>query len=381
MKSSITHLLNKRAAITGRDYSDHEVVARDPVVGFLSPALWYLYPEERKTSGNETPPGEDFFWKNDVRFTAMRYWLGKALERFQAAGVPVILLKGGIFGETLYPSPGLRYMSDMDLLVRHQDFRDAFEILKKAGWKLRQAKESSDNLVEAIGNPVSNKDWQMGEGVFVNPKGCALDLHWHLVPYVWPRRLFRVNLDAVWQEAVLLDAPNLYSTYSLSQVHTLAFMCLHLVEHGLKHLRLLVDVDLFVRKYCDSSDWSWRSLVICAEKWRIQSAVFHSLSFSRFLYNTPVPSHVLDDLDPGPGAKARLRVLLRPRDLLDHPPSALGMSHPKLVTAALVDRVTDLMRFLARLLVPNDAWRRKRYGNDATLMHHWRRVLKAVGEE
>ena len=311
----------------------------------------------------------------------MRYFLGKVLERFQKAGIPIIVMKGALLTESLYPSPGLRRMSDMDLLVRHRDFRDAFEILKKSGWKLRQAKDSSDNLVEAIGNPDSVKDWQMGEGVFRNPKGCVIDIHWHLVPYVWPRYLYRVNMDEVWQEAVPVTMKSIKGAFGLSSVHTLAYMCLHIAEHGLKQLRWLLDVDLFVRKYCDSPVWSWRNLVICAKEWRVQSIVFHALSFSRFLFDTPVPGHVLDDLDPGPSARARLRVLLRPRDLLVRPPRAPGMSHPRLVSAALVDRVSDLMRFLARLLVPNDAWRKQRYGDDATLLHHWGRVLRAVGED
>jgi len=381
MHDSIEHLLDHRAALSGHDYSDHELVARDPVVGFTAPILWYLNRHERTANGQNPEPGEGAFWNNVGRFALIRYWLGKVIEGFRDAGIPVIVIKGALLAESLYPSPGLRYMSDMDLLVRHRDFRDAFEILKKKGWKLRQAQDSSDNLVEDIGDPGSEKDWQMGEGVFVNPKGCVLDLHWHLVPYVWPRYFYRVNMEEVWQEAVPVTMKNIKGALGLSPVHTLAFMCLHLAEHGLKQLRWLLDVDLFVRKYCDSPDWSWRTLVICAKEWRICSAVFHSLCFSRCLFNTPVPGHVLDDLDPGPAARARLRVLLRPRDLLVHPPRALGSSHPKLVSAALVDRVSDLMRFLARLFVPNDAWRRQRYGDDATLLHHWGRVLRAVGED
>jgi hypothetical protein len=380
MRSSIAHLLKLRAVLAGNSHKGHEWAGNDPVVGFLAPALWYLYPEDRKTSGDEPAPGEDIFWGNSARFTYMRYRLGKVIEGFRDAGIPVIVIKGALLAESLYLSPGLRYMSDMDLLVQNRDFRAAVQIMKETGWEERRSCDS-DNLLDTIGDPDFEADWQMGEGVFFNSKGCVIDLHWHLAPYVWPRRLFRVNSDAIWREAVLLDAPNLPGAYSLSQVHTLAYMCLHLAEHGLKQLRWLLDVDLFVRKYCDLPDWSWRNLVICAADWRIQSAVFHALSFSRFLFGTAVPDHVLEDLDPGPAPRARLRVLLRPVDLLVHPPRAPGMSHPRLVSVALVDRVSDLIRFLARLLVPDDAWRRKRYGDDATLLHHWGRVLRAVEED
>jgi len=380
LHSSIEHLLELRAALAGHSRNGHEWAVNDPVVGFLAPAFWYLYPGERKAPGGEPVPGEDVFWRNSARFTSMRYRLGKVLERFQETGVPVIILKGALYGDLIYPSPGLRYMSDMDLLVRNRDFRAAVRIMGETGWEARRSCDS-DNLLETIGGPDFEADWQMGEGVFFNSKGCVIDLHWHLAPYVWPRRLFRVNLDAVWQEAVLLDTPDLPGAYGLSTVHTLAYMCLHLAQHGLQQLRWLLDVDLFVRRYCASPDWSWKNFVTCAEEWRICSAVFHALSFSRFLFDTPAPGSVLDDLDPGPAARARLRILLRPQDLLVHPPRALGIRYLKLVSAALVDRVPDLMRFLARLLVPDTAWRRKRYGDGTTLMQHWGRVLRAVGED
>jgi len=380
LQDSIQHLLNHRARLAGHSQNGHEWAGNDPVVGFLVPTLWYLYPEERKTSGGELAPGENIFWKNSARFTAMRYWLGKVLERLQGAGVPVIILKGALFGDSLYPSPGLRYMSDTDLLVRNRDFKTAASLLREMGWEATR-RGGSDNLLQNIGDPDFEEDWQMGEGVFIDPKGYVIDLHWHPAPYIWPRRLYRVNVDALWQEAVPLIDPDLPGASSLSPVHTLAYICLHLAQHGLKQLRWLLDVDLFVRKYCDSVGWSWDDFVSCAREWRIRSAAFHALNFSRFLFGTPVHEPVLDHLDPGPTARARVAVLLRPRDLLVHPPHATGMRHPKLVSAALVDRITDLMRFLARLLVPDTAWRRKRYGEDATLLQHWGRVLRAVGEE
>jgi Uncharacterised nucleotidyltransferase len=359
----------------------HDWACSDPVVGFVAPILWYLNRHDKANREQYARPGEGSFWNNLGRFTLIRHYLGEVMENFREAGISTIVMKGALLAESLYPSPGLRYMSDMDVLVRHRDFRDAFEILKKTDWKLRQTQDSSDNLLAAAGDPGTSKDWQMGEGVFMNPKGCVLDLHWHLVPYVWPRYLFCVHMEEVWQEAVPVDMKDIKGALGLSPVHTLTFMCLHLAEHGLKQLRWLLDVDLFVNKYCDSPDWSWKKLVACAREWRVQSAVFHALSFSRFLFNTPIPGHVLKDLDPGPAARARVRVLLRPRELLVHNPNALDRSHPKLVCAALVDRISDLMGFLARLLVPNDAWRRKRYGDDATLLHHWGRVLRAVGED
>ncbi len=190
LHSSIEHLLKLRARLAGHSHNGHDWAYNDPVVGFLVPTFWYLYPEERKTSGGEPAPGEEIFWRNLARFISMRYRLGKILERFQDTGVPVIILKGALYGDSLYPNPGLRYMSDIDLFVRNRDFKTAASLLGKMGCEARWA-GGSDNLLQNIGDPAFEQDWQMGEGVFINPKGYVIDLHWHLAPYVWPRRLYR----------------------------------------------------------------------------------------------------------------------------------------------------------------------------------------------
>ena len=229
MHSSITHLLNRRAAVSGKDYSDHEVVARDPVVRFVAPVLWYLDRHDRMNSEQCAHPGEGPFWNNVARFTVIRKYLSEVMESFRDAGIAVIVMKGALLAGSLYPSPGLRYMSDMDVLVRHRDFRHACEVLKIMGWKLRQTKNSSDTLVEAVGDPGLDRDWQMGEGVFMNPKRCVLDLHWHLVPYVWPRYLFRVNMEEVWQEAVPVAMKDIKGALG-----ELFASCIRGVEHNLR---------------------------------------------------------------------------------------------------------------------------------------------------
>jgi hypothetical protein len=375
LHDSVEYLLNRRAALTPHHYGSHDWAANDPVVGFLAPILWYLNGQRTKTSSQQFEPGEKEFWVNVGRFTSMRYWLGKVIAGFRDAGIPVIVLKGALLAKTLYPSPGLRYMSDLDLLVRFHDFRDALNLLKQMGWVPNRIR-GKEQLLETIGGTDTEESWQMGEWTFLNPKGCFIDLHWHLIPYVWLRHVFRINMDAVWQDAVLLTDQNLQGASGLSSVQTLSYLCLLLAQEGLNHLRGLLDIDQFVRKSTAFQNWSWDGFTYYTRKWRIRSAAFHALYFSRSLFNTPVPETVLDALDPGLAARARVAVFIRPQDLLIYPSSAPGTRYTGLVKLALADHITDLVGLLAKFVIPDIRYRKQRYGANTGLYHHWRHVWK-----
>ncbi len=377
MRDSIEHLLRRRAALLPDRPTGYEWVADDPVVGFVSPMLWHLNRKQGETDNQSVAPGGQGYWINAARFTLLRDRLEKILAQLQAAVIPVIVLKGALLAETLFASPGLRAMSDLDLLVRHDDFHRTLNHLAQMGWEPRRSQDDA-GLLEMVGRSDVEGDWQIGEWVFHNEDGCTLDLHTHLVPAVWLRQAYRVNMETVWQEAVLLTTHGLNGAFGLSPVHTLAYLCLHLAQHGLQPLRGMLDVDQFVRQ-CDACpSWSWERFIVCAGEWQMRSAAFHVLHFSQYLFGTPVPEPVPHHLNPGLAARARVAALIRPTDLLQHPPSALGLRYPTLVKAALVDRTTDLARLLLRVAIPDIAWRAQRYGANVSLRHHWRHVWQVV---
>ena len=56
-----------------------------------------------------------------IRGMAVREALQEILLRLQAAGIPVVVLKGAALAALVYTSPNLRTMGDMDLLVHRGD--------------------------------------------------------------------------------------------------------------------------------------------------------------------------------------------------------------------------------------------------------------------
>ena len=59
---------------------------------------------------------------------------GRILQAYASAGIDTLVLKGAALAFLVYPSPGLRPMRDLDLLVREADARRAQHILVELGF-------------------------------------------------------------------------------------------------------------------------------------------------------------------------------------------------------------------------------------------------------
>ncbi|UCC87654.1 MAG: nucleotidyltransferase family protein [Anaerolineales bacterium] len=61
--------------------------------------------------------------------------LHDVLAAYYAAGIPALVLKGAALAHMVYPEPGLRPMSDVDILVPESDARRAQEVLADLGFR------------------------------------------------------------------------------------------------------------------------------------------------------------------------------------------------------------------------------------------------------
>lgn len=91
-------------------------------------------------------------------------------EALEAAGIEPTVLKGPAFAHTLYPDPSWRPFADLDLLVGHDDWRGACEVLESLGFE-RRLPEPKRGFDEAFGKAA----------VFKNERGLEIDLHQRLV--------------------------------------------------------------------------------------------------------------------------------------------------------------------------------------------------------
>ena len=373
--NSVDRLLALRSAERSDQPTDYDWVVEDPVVGFLAPVLWRRRRDE--IGGSVGEAGAKQYRANVARFVLFRERVQRIIAALSESGIPVIVLKGVLLAETLFDSPGLRAMGDIDLLVRHQDFTTAMGVLKRLGW---QPKENNDkaNLLSVIGSKGFDPAWQTGEWSLRDDVGFALDLHWHLSPSLWLRPAYRIDMDSVWQQAVPIVEGDLHGAYALSPVHTLAHLCLHIAHHGMRPLRAYLDIDHFVRREASLSEWKWADFAALAREWQIVSPCYHVLFFTRELLDTPLPQEALQALWPGRSARYRVALLLPPQALLQHPPRVLGARYPYLTRLALIDRAEDLIRIAWRTVLPSRSWLQHRYTGSDSYWHHWRCVWGEV---
>lgn len=95
--------------------------------------------------------------------------LAEVLEKFAAAGIPSVLLKGAALATHYYASEGLRDMGDVDVLVHPEDLRAATGILFGLGWTTGESLSA-----EVLASQMRIRHaWG-----FYDPEGRSLDLHW-----------------------------------------------------------------------------------------------------------------------------------------------------------------------------------------------------------
>jgi hypothetical protein len=282
--------------------------------------------------------------------------LGQIVAALREGGVEVIVLKGGALAGTLYADPGLRPMSDLDLLVRVEQVDRASTVLGTLGF--HRSGGLPTHLIpfqQQIGGGV---EWNRGSGV----NRILVDLQHDLVGVDWCRGAFRVETEALWASSHPLTLDRV-QTRQLSAPDTLLHLALHpALHHGYAvALASYVDIDWLVAQA--GSDPFWRDLVKRAARFRVRTVTGYALQATRDLLGTPVPAQVLSALGPGP-LRARLLRWLAPMD----PDTALLGAHRSpsglrqaLLYLALADGA-GAVAIIRDVVFPSAEWLAVRYG-------------------
>ena len=75
------------------------------------------------------------FMISHVRYLHMERQLAELMDIFQKAGIRVLVIKGPALAYSVYPNPATRSFSDIDLLMRPEQFLLAREVLLNNGYR------------------------------------------------------------------------------------------------------------------------------------------------------------------------------------------------------------------------------------------------------
>ena len=153
---------------------------------------------------------------------------------------PFLVVKGPVLGVAWYRDPSLRWFTDVDVLVRRQDFGQVIDGLVGAGFD-----ELSANWRGFLDHEVSE--------VPLSHADSTVDLHWHLVGIGAERR------ELAWEMAPLFERAERISLGSdevatLDAEDTLLHLCVNGGLDGASTLIRLVDIDVVARS--GRVDWT-----------------------------------------------------------------------------------------------------------------------------
>ncbi len=203
----------------------------------------------------------------------------RILRAFEAAGIPVISLKGPTFALLAYGNIALREFTDLDLLVKPGDIVQARDALVREGYQLR---------FHMAGDPdaalLHSRNRQLD--FFNTGRGTLIDLHWGALHEMFS---FQLPVDQLFESAQVEHAEGI-SFLSLSPEHLLLYLCAHGTKHCWLNLRWLCDVACHVRA-AQGLDWE-----VCIH-WAAEAAhcdlvLKHSLLLAQQVLGLELPSAV-----------------------------------------------------------------------------------------
>lgn len=214
------------------------------------------------------------------------------------AGIVWIALKGADVALSVYPNIGLRPMSDLDILVKADEFIRARAVILSCGYQ-----------EQAVQSVVLNR--QIGHHrhyVHHAYPGIKLELHWGIVAcestyIVAPMEWFWENVLPA--NNALLDFENRSKVqcFRLAPTAYLLYAAGHIgFQHGVFDSPLIWLYDLHLLFHGYGSEINWDTLIDRAVRSRWNYALFTVLQILVDIFQTPVPQNTLMSLvrEPDP---------------------------------------------------------------------------------
>ncbi len=250
--------------------------------------------------------------------------LEEVLQKFAKEDIPVILLKGAYLAKYIYGNIALRPMSDIDLLVKHDNCEQVHRILIENGYSTRK---------------------EAGLHPYLKEGRIPLEIHTHLksLPSVE-----HINETALWTRTKKV---NLGKTEAMALCPEDLFLhlCLHnCIQHRFENgLVACIDTVYFLKHF--EEKLNWEQLWIRAQDWGIERAVYLMLALTERMIRLPMPEQINQVVKPD---QAALNALAEAEDLIFEPQPHIGKN-----LALLFGKVgwrKKIKILLNRIFLPNE---------------------------
>jgi len=212
------------------------------------------------------------FRQNIARNLLLAGELLRLLELFDLADIQAIPFKGPALAWTLYETPGLRRMSDLDLLVPQHDVSRAIDLATSNGYR-------------RVGPSIGLEFFADGGQLMLRRADGKLDieLHWRLAA----AHFDPLDAGEIRSRLAPIDvAGRLTPTFCPEDL--LAFLCMHGAKHGWDSLAGICDLDRLI----DVHRLDWDAILSRAARQRMLRTVSLGLCLTQDLLGSNLPPEV-----------------------------------------------------------------------------------------
>ncbi|KAF1078140.1 nucleotidyltransferase family protein [Methanogenium sp. MK-MG] len=251
---------------------------------WISPALyWHIrqLPDECRPPDQVMNTLHHLWLHAEIQTIRAGRQIKQVVEALEAAGIPVLLLKGPALARTVYPSPAMRQGSDIDLLIRYEDMKRCEGIMAALGYACpaKTAEQSPHSAHHqnfypaAEGGPfVIEMHWRLDCGFGLAPKNLVADIFC---------RSIRVTSDDVTFSTLSVEDHLLYQSFHMACQHCSA-----------TRLSWICDIALLSRQVPDVVGWE-RLLPLSVER-NCRLSLESAVSMAEFWTGLSLPPEVQD---------------------------------------------------------------------------------------
>ena len=205
--------------------------------------------------------------------------LFRILDRFGHERVGAISFKGPLQASQLYGNIALRETSDLDILIRKDDFAAARRVLTEFGYAMKvPLTPEQERRVLTNGNEhVCN--------FYSSEQSILVELHWNIVS---PHSAFGLTSDALWTLArPIVVAGRTFSGFPPEELFLL--LAIHIEKHGWQILRFIGDLARMI-EHEPALDWG--HLLDLAQGLNRPRLIPLAVFLCHVLYGSPIPDRV-----------------------------------------------------------------------------------------
>jgi hypothetical protein len=293
----------------------------------ILPAVWY---HVRRLGLDGTLPEhvrtylESWSGISERRSEVLLRELGAVTGALERAGLEYFLIKGTALAASLYPTPSMRPMLDLDVVIKPHAVREARTAMRSLGYQHALWDADTDAMTVLPPHRIAEYREQHYElPAFMKRVAAPVSVPAELVPASWRRKHLKCHLrgDGTATFAVFVDLHlNLSFDFDLADVWSgvrherilgrdlpvqsatgmVWFLAARLYHEAyqLNSFKLSMLGDLHTVLHCRGDAVDWQEVVGVAEKYGMQPSLFYILSHVRSMTGAPVPDEVLEALRP-----------------------------------------------------------------------------------